>query len=179
MKLPIMLTMKWKKKHTERFISATINSCFKEDLAAFRKMQFSPMFKVTKEYMDNFESILLFICASREGNWMAHLASLERLCPIFFHQDRVKYAQHVPDYFPRIYKDSDPDIWKEITNGNLCVKKSLTPFTIIGVDHVFEQENRKMKVLGGLKGITQKQETLAKREVKSLQQVKASGIQKF
>ena len=59
-------------------------------------------------------------------------------------------------------KDSDPDIWKEFMNCNFCVKKSLIPFTSIGVDHALEQENRKMKVLGGLKGITQKPETLAR-----------------
>ena len=94
---------------------------------------------------------------------MAHLASLERLCPLFFHQNRRKYAQHVPDYPPRMYnlKDSDPDIWKEFTNGNFCVKKSLTPYTSVGVDHALEQENRKIKVLRGLKGIKQKSETLA------------------
>ena len=152
------------KEAHEEITRTTVNSGFKESFTAFCKKQLSPMFKVTKEYMTNFENILLFIRASREGNWMAHLESLDRLCPLFFHQDRLKYAQHVPDYLARMtsLKDSDPNVWKEFTNGNFCVKKSLIPFTSIGVDHALEQENRKMKVLGGLKGITQKPETLAR-----------------
>lgn len=143
----------------------TVNSGLKDNLNAFCKSQSSQnMYKVTKEYMDNFGNILMFIRASREGNWMAHLASLERLCPLFFHQDRLKYAQHVPDYLARMHslKDTDPGVWKEFISGNFCVKKSRIPFTSIGVDHALEQENRKMKVLGGLKGITQKPETLAR-----------------
>lgn len=38
--------------------------------------------------------------------------------------------------------------------GNFSVKKSSVPFTSLGVDYALEQENRRLKVLGGLGGLT-------------------------
>ena len=37
--------------------------------------------------------------------------------------------------------------------GGFCVGKSEVPFTSIGADHGIEQENRSIKVMGGIKGI--------------------------
>ena len=45
-------------------------------------------------------------------------------------------------------------------NGNLCVKKTEVSLTSIGVDHALEQENSRLKVFGGIRGITQKPATL-------------------
>jgi hypothetical protein len=124
----------------------------------------SPMFKVTYEYMNMVASLLLFIRASREGLWILHLVSLEQLCPLFFSQNRMKYMQHVPEYIAKMYElqHSDPDVWDELVNGNFCVKKSLIPFTSLGVDQALEQENRTMKVLGRLRSLTQKPAALAR-----------------
>ena len=38
--------------------------------------------------------------------------------------------------------------------GAFCVGKSKVPFTAIGADHGIEQENRSIKVMGGIKGIS-------------------------
>ena len=46
--------------------------------------------------------------------------------------------------------------------GNFCVKKSPIPFTSLGVDQALEQENRKMKVLEGLGGLTRRPAALAR-----------------
>ena len=52
------------------------------------------------------------------------------------------------------------DLWREFELGNLCVTKSNVKFTSIGPDHGIEQENRKMKVAGGIIGVTQNENAL-------------------
>jgi hypothetical protein len=64
----------------------------------------SPMFKATLDYMDIVATILMFIRASREGLWILHLASLEKLCSIFFIQNRLKYVQHIPEYIAKMHQ---------------------------------------------------------------------------
>ena len=39
------------------------------------------------------------------------------------------------------------------SEGDFSVNKTVIPFSAIGVDHTIEQENRAIKVLGGLTGI--------------------------
>ena len=46
--------------------------------------------------------------------------------------------------------------------GHFCVSKSLTDFTSIAPDHGIEQENRTLKVIGGILGITQNERALDK-----------------
>ena len=41
--------------------------------------------------------------------------------------------------------------------GNFSVAKSPVPFTAIGADHGIEQENEKMKIIEGIKGIANNQ----------------------
>ena len=45
-------------------------------------------------------------------------------------------------------------------SGNFSVNKSSVPFTAIGADHGIEQENLSLRVLGGIKGLTNKQHSL-------------------
>ena len=59
-----------------------------------------------------------------------------------------------------ILQESDPDVWKQLCKGNFCVKKRERYFCCMGVDYVLEQENERLKVIGGLKGITHKPEAL-------------------
>lgn len=111
----------------------------------------SPISSFLLDYMAIFQNILSFIRASREGNWLLHLATLEQLCPLFFSQNRLKYAQHVPEYLEKMYhlQETAPEIWAEFYKGSFCVSKSEVGFTSIGVDHALEQKNRKLKVLWG------------------------------
>ena len=55
---------------------------------------------------------------------------------------------------------SDPGTWQALQDGDFCVTKSSIPFCSIGPDHGIEQENRTMKVIRGITGITQKEATL-------------------
>ena len=54
-------------------------------------------------------------------------------------------------------KEKDRDTWQILPQGNVPVNKTSIPFSAIGIDHAIEQENRAVKVLGGIKGITNNQ----------------------
>ena len=52
-------------------------------------------------------------------------------------------------------KESDPDVYQEMIQGNWVVNKNTnTSFCAIGADHAPEHLNRSVKVTGGLVGIT-------------------------
>lgn len=59
-------------------------------------------------------------------------------------------------------KISDEDLWNELKRGCWVVNRNQIPFCALGADEALEQQNRKLKVLGGLVGITQKPATLAR-----------------
>ena len=44
------------------------------------------------------QGFLLFLRATREGDWKLHLASLFQILPWFFAYDRVNYARYLPAY---------------------------------------------------------------------------------
>ena len=108
-----------------------------------------------RNYMLLFESLLLFIRASREQLWNLHLNSLHSLCPYFFAFDMLNYARMTPVYLSQMFqlKHDDQLTWIMMESGSFSVNKSHIPFSAIGADHAIEQENRAMKVLGGIKGL--------------------------
>ena len=57
-------------------------------------------------------------------------------------------------------KSQDQQSWEFFELGNFSVNKSQVPFCALGTDHTLEQENRKMKVLGGTCGIANRKNTL-------------------
>ena len=112
--------------------------------------------------MEMFQYLLLFIRSSRQKEWELHLQSLNYFASLFFAHDQINYARLTPVYLAEMMslKSSDPDIWKFLEDGNFCVNKNSIPFCSIGVDHAMEQENKRMKVVGGIKGLTQNQKAL-------------------
>ena len=67
-----------------------------------------------------------------------------------------------PVYLSQIFnlKQTDKNTWDLLSNGGFCVNKSKVPFTSIGADHGIEQENRALKVTGGIRGIANNQQAL-------------------
>lgn len=64
------------------------------------------------------------------------------------------YARMIHMYLADMYsrKESDPDVYEEILNGNWVDNKNKNvPFC---ADHALEHINRSMKVAGGIDGIT-------------------------
>jgi len=85
------------------------------------------------------------------------MQSLEALIKYFFAHDHLNYARMLPLYMSTMQETEKdhPEIWAEFVKGNFCVTKGVAGFTSIGPDHGIEQENRELKVVGGIVGITQ------------------------
>ena len=56
-------------------------------------------FAFWSSYLEMVENILLFIRATREGNWSLHLASVRALLPWMFAYDRINYSRYLPVYW--------------------------------------------------------------------------------
>ena len=74
----------------------------------------------------------------------------------------LNYARLIPVYLSRVIglKGKDEETWEVLQRGNFSVNKLSEPFSTIGADHGLEQQNRALKVLGGIKGIANSQTAL-------------------
>ena len=119
--------------------------------------------KFYKNYMEMFELLLTFIKVSRQQCWRLHLESLHCMIPYFFAFDMTNYARLTPIYISQMMELQHNDIqtWTLLEEGNFSVNKlANVAFTAIGADHGIEQENKTMKILGGIKGITNNERAL-------------------
>ena len=104
--------------------------------------------------------LFTFIEAVRSRNWDLYLSSFEAMIKDFTSFDRIKYRRWSAVYLTDMFslKDSDDledrKVWQAFSNGDFSCQKSAIPGTAIGRDHCGEQENRKIKNRGGIKGIT-------------------------
>ena len=112
-------------------------------------------------FMVMFESLLLFIRASRQSLWKLHLASLNNFTKYFFAFDQLNYARLTPYYLATMIdlQTEDETSWLYLEDNYSIVKSSI-PFVGIGSDHAMEQENKNLKISGGIVGLTQKPATL-------------------
>ena len=153
-------------KHHQEILKAMESEKFKEKIHDFdRKMEPQrPMFKFAREYMEFVAFILMYLRATREGNWKLHLDSRKALCKYFFAHDRLNYARMVPLYLAQmeLLESTDPEIHEEFMSGNFCVNKNDIPFCTIGPEHAIEHVNKTMKIRGGLKGLTQQPAAMAR-----------------
>ena len=107
------------------------------------------------------ERLFLFRYAVRSRNWMLHLKSTEDLIGDVISLDRIKYRRMLPVYLAEMkgLQDESPDIWNYVLQGGFTVKKGDIPFTSLGADHAGEQQNKLLKIDGGLIGITKNEQT--------------------
>ena len=126
------------------------------------KKNMNPVQIFLLNYVKQFETILIFIKATRDRDIELHLQSPECLIKYFFAHDHLNYARLLPLYLSTMQniKKTDPKLWKEFEDGKFCVSKSNVKFTSIGSDHGVEQENKRLKVSGGIVGITQQEQAL-------------------
>ena len=80
-------------KHKD-LVTAMETDNLQERLLRFDEVMESqcPLFKFARDYMKFVMCILMFIRASREGDWNLHLESLKALAKYFFPHDRLNYA---------------------------------------------------------------------------------------
>ena len=112
--------------------------------------------KMLNNFMKLYEALLLFVRSSRQKSWKLHLQSLDALVKFFFAHDQLNYARLTPFYLADManLEENDAESW-EYLSENFSISKSLIPFTSIGGDHAMEQENKVLKVTGGVTGLTQ------------------------
>lgn len=152
--------------NTDHFKANVQNSCntFAKLADYIKKMydEKSGLKKFLANYIMQFQTILNFLRATREKNFSLHLESVNQLIKYFFAHNHTNYARLLPLYLSSITytKFNNPEIWNELKNGNFCVSKSNIPFTSIGPDHAVEHENKVLKSVGGIVGITQKETAL-------------------
>ena len=101
------------------------------------------------------EILFKFIASSRSRNWIIHVSALKDMLLVIITMDRIKYRHMLPAYLADMlyFKKGDPTVWKFFQEGNFSVQKNPIPFTAIGRNHTGEQENKKVKISRGLKGI--------------------------
>ena len=88
--------------HTKLMVTLESLNLSKQ-LASFdQQHSANPMFQWARQYMRQVISLLQFQRATRQGDWLLHLASLESLCMYFFAYNRHDYAQNIPEYIARI-----------------------------------------------------------------------------
>ena len=94
--------------------------------------------------------------ASREENWELYPVSLELMIPYFFSHDQLNYPRFTPLYIATMteLKENDEMSWQYLKD-NFSTNKTVIPFCSIGLDHALEQDNKLLKVNGGVVGLTQ------------------------
>ncbi len=123
------------------------------------------MFQLARNYMGQVMTLLQFQRATRQGDWLLHLSSLEKLCAYFF-----VYNRHdMPSTFRNMSQGCMS--CRQLTHkpgsffasGGFTVNTSnQIPFTRLGLDHAQEQQNKTLKGQGAINGITQSPATLLK-----------------
>lgn len=129
-----------------------------------REEKRKPTFRMLRTYIRMLECLLQFLRSVRSGNWDVHLSSLADFVKYLFALDLTNYSGMIAWYIAdmRSLKESDRGIWDEFERGNWVVNKSKIPFCALACDEALEHQNRAMKVLGGLVGITQQPSALAR-----------------
>ena len=120
----------------------------------------NPTFDYWSSYIDMVQGLLLFLRATREGDWKLHLASFYQILPWFFAYDRVTYARYFPAYisemdsFPMTY----PATSVKFLAGDFVVRRhDRYGFGQIACGMFIKHTcNRDLKTRGGMKGLTLK-----------------------
>ena len=101
--------------------------------------------------------LLEYVKSIREGNFQLYLEVLAQIIPWLFALDCNNYARWLPVHLRDMLNLSEthPDVYQQFSAGNFVVKKSEHAFSMIALDQCHEQENAKIKGLGGAVGLTE------------------------
>ena len=81
----------------------------------------NPTFDYWSLYIDMLQDFLLFLRATREGDWKLHLVALRQILPWLFGYGRVNYARCFPaniskmDSFPMTHPAISDSFWQAIS----------------------------------------------------------------
>ena len=102
--------------------------------------------------------LLRFTWATREGNWILHLASVREMLPWVFAYDRTNYARYLSVYWCELTNlpQTHPKSNALLLDGHFTVQRhSKSAFAQVAVDQAIEQTlNRDSRTSGGIVGIS-------------------------
>ncbi|KAL7394540.1 hypothetical protein ABVT39_027571, partial [Epinephelus coioides] len=117
-------------------------------------------------YLDLVEIMLALIRASREGNWILHLAAIRQMIPWCFAYDKVNYARFLPFYYASMTQlpVEHPEVYTQFMEGRFAVQIGThNPFGHIPVDQTIEETvSRDTQTPGGTKGFSLKKRAVTK-----------------
>ena len=101
-------------------------STFKDSI---RKGSFGKTAQFLIGYMDLIWLILTFIRATKENNYNLHLATLYKLCPMFFAYNHQNYSRYIPAYLVIMINlpDTHPGADDLISKKGFSVSRSGMP----------------------------------------------------
>ena len=92
------------------------------------------------------EIILGLVRASREGNWILHLAMTRAVISWLLAYDRLNYAKYLPVYYMAMLKlpTDHPEIYEHLKNGGMSVQfGAVNTFGRIPVEQAIEETANK------------------------------------
>ena len=111
-------------------------------------------------YVDMVDILLAFIRASREGNWVLHLAAIRSIIPWCFAYDRLNSTKYLPVYYCQMTRLSEthPEVHQHMLEGGFSVQLGATnTFGRLPVDQTIEETvNKDTQTAGGTKGFSLK-----------------------
>ena len=117
-------------------------------------------------YIDMAEIMLGLLRASREGNWMLHLACIRQMIPWCFAYDKINYARFLPYYYATMTQlpVSHPEVHANFMQGGFAVQIGCrNPFGRIPVDQTIKETvNKDTQTAGGTKGFSLKPGAVSK-----------------
>ncbi|KAK3741541.1 hypothetical protein QZH41_002925 [Actinostola sp. cb2023] len=117
-------------------------------------------------YVRLVENVLGLIRASREGNWVMHMAFIREMIPWCFAYDKHNYARYLTVYYAQMTRlpEDHPDIYNHFMDGGFSVQLGdCNPFAKIPVDQATEETvNKDTQTAGGTKGFSLKPGTVSK-----------------
>ena len=109
-------------------------------------------------YITMVKTLLDIIRASREGNFLLHLESVEAIIPWCFAYDRTNYSRYLPYYIQSMkeLETSKPSVWEYLCDRGFSVQLSSTnAFGRIPMDQTIEETvNKDTQTSGGTKGFS-------------------------
>jgi hypothetical protein len=109
-------------------------------------------------------TVLQFVRSIRESNFSLYVDALTDLIPWFFALDRPNYARWVSVHVRDMCELSTtlPDVFQQFNLGKFTVHRSVRAFSGMAIDHAHEQLNAVVKGDGGVIGLTENDDALAR-----------------
>ena len=88
----------------------------------YLRQENGPLSAFWMSYVNMVEVMLGLIRASREGDWVLHLASIRAMIPWCFAYDKLNYARYLPYYYAHmswlaIHAIDHPDVYEQFMQG--------------------------------------------------------------